>query len=133
MKYYNYISKLILEEIEETDEFNLKFIIPFFQKDVLKRDIKTPLDSCESNFEIPYKDWQNLNQCIQKLLKEKQQLALFKYVGEGGKGYKWNDGLDLLTNKETELVLNKKRNWVLKKGDTLFYIAERSIGNDNSR
>lgn len=120
------IKKIILEEIKETGDINLRFLIPFFKESVLNFSINFPLDKYDDNYSLSDKEMDYLSSNVIKLLESNSALGLFKYVENNGKGYKWNDSLDLIDNHHHHLeILTLKENWIFNKTKTIYYIAEK--------
>lgn len=121
------IEKIVIEEIDETGDINLGYLIPFYKQSILNRVVTFPLDKHNSNYSLSNYEMDYLQSNIVSILKSNTKLGLFRFVGNKGKGFKWNDSLNLIDECKWKDILSVKQNWILKDDSqtSTYYIAER--------
>ena len=123
------IKNIVLEEIKETGDINLRFLIPFFKESVLGIPVIFPLDKHNDNYSLSDKEMNYLSSNVINIFENNPTLGLFEYVENNGKGYKWNDSLNLIDNLHILEILSLKENWIFNKNKTIYYIAEKESAN----
>ncbi|MCP3660725.1 MAG: hypothetical protein GY830_10640 [Bacteroidetes bacterium] len=129
---YSDFQLYILEDIEETGDYNFILSIPNYLKFTKNKHINFNggIGKHTENYNISDNDFCKLRNQITQIFKD-FNLGLYRYI-PGIESEKWKDSYDLLSASETEKFLSEKENWIYPFNDSdkpAFFISEKEGSN----